>query len=124
MTARQQLDRYLEQLQRRLRIRTSLRGAAILASSALATTVVLVVIANALRFSGASLAGARVVLYLVIAASVAFGCVVPLLRMNRRRSAWEAEAARAGFRAASGNLAEREARKRRAPSPSCWPPTL
>ena len=91
MTARQQLETYLEQLQRRLRIRTSLRGAAILASSALVTTLVLVLIANALRFSGASLAGARVVLYLVIAACIAFGCALPLLRMNRRRSAWEAE---------------------------------
>jgi hypothetical protein len=92
MTARQQLEGYLQQLQRRLRIRTTLRGAAILASSALVTTLVLVLIANALRFSGASLAGARVVLYLVMAACIAFGCVLPLLRMNRRRSAWEAEA--------------------------------
>src|SRR3984885_2843330 len=108
MTARQQLETYLEQLQRRLRIRTSLRGAAILASSALVTTLVLVLIANALRFSGASLAGARVVLYLVIAACIAFGCVLPLLRMNRRRSAWEAETLVPDFGQRLVTLAERE----------------
>src|ERR1700722_2141001 len=108
MTARQQLETYLEQLQRRLRIRTSLRGAAILASSALLTTLVLVLIANALRFSGASLAGARVVLSLVIAACIAFGCVLPLLRMNRRRSAWEAETLVPDFGQRLVTLAERE----------------
>jgi hypothetical protein len=109
MTARQQLETYLSQLQRRLRIRTTLRGAAILASSALVTTLLLVLIANALRFSGASLAGARVVLYLVIAACIAFGCVLPLLRMNRRRSAWEAETLVPDFGQRLVTLAEREA---------------
>jgi len=108
MTARQQLETYLQQLQRRLRIRTTLRGAAILASSALLTTVVLVLIANALRFSGASLAGARIVLYLVIAACIAFGCVLPLLRMTRRRSAWEAETLVPDFGQRLVTLAERD----------------
>jgi hypothetical protein len=108
MTARQQLETYLQQLQRRLRIRTSLRGAAILASSALVTTLVLVLVANALRFSGASLAGARVVLYLVIAGCIALGCVLPLLRMNRRKSAWEAEALVPDFGQRLVTLAERD----------------
>ena len=93
MTARQQLDSYLSQIERRLRIRTTLRGAAILALSALLTTCVLVVIANALAFSGASVISARIILYLVIAACIAFGGAAPLMRLNRRRSAWEAEAA-------------------------------
>jgi hypothetical protein len=92
VTARQQLESYLERMQRRLRVRTVLRGAAILASSALVTTVILVLIANALAFSGASVTGARIVLYLVIAACIAFGGAVPLMRLDRRRSAWEAEA--------------------------------
>ena len=107
MTAGQQLDTYLAQLQRRLRIRATLRGAAILASSALVTTVVLVLIANALAFSGASMSGARIVLFLVIAACVAFSCVLPLLRLNRRRSAWEAEAAVPDFKQRLITLAER-----------------
>ncbi len=108
MTARQQLDRYLEQLQRRLRIRTTLRGAAILASAALVTTVVLVLIANALRFSGASLTLSRIVLFAIIAACIAFACVIPLLRMNRRRSAWEAETLVPDFQQRLVTLAERE----------------
>ena len=108
MTARQQLETYLEQLQRRLRIRTTLRGAAILASSALVTTVVFVLIANALAFSGASIISARIVLYLVIAACIAFGGVMPFLRLDRRRSAWEAEAAVPDFKQRLITLAERE----------------
>jgi hypothetical protein len=107
VTARQQLDTYLAQLHRRLRIRATLRGAAILASSALVTTVVLVLIANGLAFSGASVSGARVVLFLVIAACIAFGCVLPLLRLNRRRSAWEAEAVVPDFKQRLVTLAER-----------------
>jgi hypothetical protein len=107
VTARQQLDTYLAQLQRRLRIRATLRGAAILASSALVTTVVLVLIANALAFSGASMSGARVVLFLVIATCTAFSCVLPLLRLNRRKSAWEAEAAVPDFKQRLVTLAER-----------------
>jgi hypothetical protein len=108
MTARQQLETYLEQLQRRLRIRTTLRGAAILASAALVTTVVLVLIANALRFSGASLTLSRIVLFVIIAACIAFACVMPLLRMNRRRSAWEAETLVPDFQHRLVTLAERK----------------
>lgn len=108
MTARQQLESYLEQMQRRLRIRTTLRGAAILASSALVTTVILVLIANALAFSGASVTSARIVLYLVIAACIAFGGAVPLFRLDRRRSAWEAEAVVPEFEQRLITLAERD----------------
>lgn len=108
MTARQQLDTYLEQLQRRLRLRTILRGAVILASSALVSTCVLVLIANALAFSGASMTSARIVLYLVMAACIAFGCVLPFRRLNRRRSAWEAEALVPDFEQRLITLAERD----------------
>ncbi len=89
MTAREQLNAYIAELERRLRLRTLLRGAAILASSALVTTVVLVLITNALAFSSASLAGARAILFLILACGIAFGCAFPLLRLNRRRAAWE-----------------------------------
>jgi len=107
VTARQQLDSYLSQIERRLRIRTTLRGAAILALSALLTTCVLVLIANALAFSGASVISARIILYLVMAACIAFGGAAPLMRLNRRRSAWEAEAAVPEFGQRLITLAER-----------------
>jgi len=108
MTARQQLNEYVEQLQRRLRLRTALRGAAILASSALVTTILLVLITNALAFSRASMTSARVVLYLVVVACIAFACALPLLRLDRRRSAWEAEAVVPDFEQRLVTLAERD----------------
>ena len=51
MSVRDQLNSYIQRLERRLRLGALLRGAAILTSVALAATVVLVLIANALAFS-------------------------------------------------------------------------
>jgi hypothetical protein len=93
MTAREQLDAYIDELRHRFRLRTLLAGVGIVLSSALITTVVLVLITNALGFSSASLRGARVVLFLVLACSVVLACVLPLLRLNRRRAASVTEAA-------------------------------
>ena len=112
MTARQQLNDYIDQLLRRFRLRTALRGAAILASSALITTVVLVLITNALAFSRASMTSARIILYFVLAACIAFACALPLLRLDRRRSAWEAEALVPGFEQRLITLAERDRENR------------
>ena len=108
MTARQQLNTYIERLQRRLRLRTFLRGASILALLALVTTVVLVLITNALAFSSASLTSARIILFLVLAVCIVFACTLPLLRLNRRRSAWEAEAVVPDFEQRLITLAERD----------------
>ena len=108
MTARQQVNDYIEQLHRRLRVRTFLRGTAILAASALITTLILVLITNALAFSRVSLTSARIGLFLVIAACIAFACALPLLRLNRRQSAWEAEAVVPDFEQRLITLAERE----------------
>ena len=47
MSFRDQLNSYIQQLERRLRLGAMFRGAAILTSVALATTVVLVLITNA-----------------------------------------------------------------------------
>ncbi len=55
MRTRDQLNAYIEQLERRLRLCALLRGGAILTSVALTVTVVLVLIANALAFSTWSL---------------------------------------------------------------------
>jgi hypothetical protein len=109
MTAREQLNEYIEQLERRLRVRALLRGAAIVALSALLTTVVLVLITNAFAFSGASLIGARAVLFVILACGIAFGCAFPLLSLNRRRAASETEAAFPQFQQRLVTLAERGA---------------
>lgn len=107
MTAREQLDAYIDELKRRLRLRALLLGAAIVASSALVTTFVLVLITNAFAFSGASLWSARTVLFLILACGVVLGCVIPLLRLTRRRAATETEAAFPQFQERLITLAER-----------------
>jgi hypothetical protein len=107
MTARKQLDAYIDELRRRLRLRALLIGSAIVAASALLTTLVLVLITKAFAFSSASLAGARVVLSLILACAVALCCVLPLLRLNRRHAASETEAAFPEFQQRLVTLAER-----------------
>src|SRR5215471_15686157 len=88
-----QLDSYLKQLERRVRLSALLRGAALVTAAALITTLVLVFITNAFAFSQGSLASARVVLFLALALAVGFGLALPLYALNRRRVAGKAEAA-------------------------------
>jgi hypothetical protein len=54
MSTRDQLNSYLQELERRLRLGAILRGAAILTSAALVTTIVLVLIANLSRSRAAA----------------------------------------------------------------------
>jgi hypothetical protein len=107
MTARAQLDAYIGQLERRFRLRALLRGSAVVALSALVTTVVLVLITNALAFSRPSLIGARALLFVILACGIVFGCAFPLLRLNRRRAASQTEAAFPNFQQRLVTLAER-----------------
>src|ERR1700681_3981087 len=86
MTAPQELHAYIGELERRLRLGTVLRGAAILAS-----TVVLVLAANALAFSSVSVTTARGALVCIVIATAAFGLAIPLSRVNRRQATKEAE---------------------------------
>lgn len=86
-----ELNSYLRRLERRLRWLTVSRGAAVLASLALAVTVGLVLITNAFAFSPASLLVARVVLFLSLALAIGLGLVGPILQLNRRRAARRAE---------------------------------
>ncbi|MCW5977855.1 MAG: hypothetical protein KIT09_07245 [Bryobacteraceae bacterium] len=91
MNALDRLNAYLGQLERRLRLKELTRGAALFGLSALALTVLLVLVANRFAFSTGSVTGARVVLYLALAAVLALGLVVPILRLNRIRAARRAE---------------------------------
>src|SRR5437870_2309468 len=91
MTAPQKLRAYISQLEKRLRLGTLLRGGATLAAAALASTIVLVVVANALAFSSVSVTTARVALVSIVIAAAAFGLAIPLSRVNRRQATKEAE---------------------------------
>ena len=91
MNTRDQLNRYLEGLEKRLRWLAISKGAAILRGVALGATVALVLITNALAFSPASLTVARLTLFIALAVAIGFALVIPLLRLNRRRTAGRAE---------------------------------
>jgi hypothetical protein len=85
------LTEYLERIERRLRVLAVSRGVAMAAAAALAFTVLGAILANSFAFSAGSVLWARLVLFLALAGALGLGLVVPLLRLNRRRAAREAE---------------------------------
>jgi hypothetical protein len=91
MNTREQLNHYLSVLEKRLRWLAISKGIAIAAGVALGATLALVLITNALAFSDASLLGARIVLFLALAAALGYALVLPLTRLNRTRAATRAE---------------------------------
>src|SRR5579864_3119098 len=91
MNTREQLNQYLRGLESRLRWLTVSKGAAIGAGVALLVTVAMVLVTNALAFSSTSMLMARVVLFLSLAVAIALGLVIPLLRLNRGKTAVRAE---------------------------------
>jgi hypothetical protein len=112
MSFRDQLNSYIHQLEKRLRLGAMLRGAAILTSVALAATVILVLITNALAFSRWSVTSARVVLLFALVLAVTFGIALPLVALNRRRAARRAEEMYPEFKQRLVTFAERDAEKR------------
>jgi hypothetical protein len=108
MSARTELNSYLAELERRLRLTAALRGAAILASVALAATVVLVLIANAFAFSPWSVKETRFALLVTLALAASFGLIFPLLELTRRRAAGKAENAFPKFKQRLVTFAERD----------------
>jgi hypothetical protein len=108
MSFREQVHAYIAQLEQRLRWGALLRGVAILTGGALAATLVLVTIANALAFSHGSVTAARFVLILVLAIAAAAGFVLPLRRLTRRRAVATAEAAFPQFQQRLTTFAERD----------------
>jgi hypothetical protein len=109
MSARDQLNSYIRQIERRLRVGAAARGAAILASAALAATVLLVLIANAFAFVSWSIISARFILAAALIYAASFGLALPLLRLNRRRAAAKAEASFPDFKQRLVTFAERDA---------------
>lgn len=98
MSALELLDQYLRQLEARLRLAAWTQGAAVAAVVALVATVVLVLVANAFAFADSVMGVARFFLFVALALAITFGIVIPLLRINRRRAAAQAESAFPEFR--------------------------
>jgi hypothetical protein len=108
MSIRDQLNSYIQQLEKRLRLGAMFRGAAILTSVALAATVVLVLITNAFAFSRWSITSARVALLFALVLAVTFGIALPLRALSRRRAARQAEDMFPEFQQRLVTFAERE----------------
>ncbi len=97
-----------QQLEKRLRLGTAARGAAILTLAALVTTVVLVLITNAFGFSQASLASARAILVLALLSALVYALALPLLYLDRRSAVGKAENAFPQFKQRLVTFAERD----------------
>lgn len=87
----ERLNGYLRRLERQLRLIMLCRGAAVLAGTALAVTILAVLLANHFAFAGPSVSVARWLLYLALALAAAFALAVPLVRLNRVQAARQAE---------------------------------
>jgi len=74
------LSEYLGAVERRLRLLTLTRGAAVTAAAALGLTVLAVLVANNFAFSNPSVIGARVFLFLGLAFALGAALIVPLFR--------------------------------------------
>ena len=107
MSAREQLNSYISQVEKRLRLGTAARGAAILTLAALVTTVVLVLIANAFGFSQASIASARAILVLALLSALVYALALPLLYLDRQSAVGRAESAFPKFKQRLMTFAER-----------------
>ncbi|MBZ5661676.1 MAG: DUF4175 domain-containing protein [Acidobacteriia bacterium] len=112
MSVRDQLNSYLQRLEKRLRLGALIRGAAVLTSVALFTTVVLVLITNAFAFSRWSITSARVALLFALVLAITFGIALPVAALNRRRAARQAETVFPEFQQRLVTFAERDAQAR------------
>ena len=92
MSRQDELNSYISKLQRRLQLGAWLRGGAIFVSTALLVTVVLVLVLNHYAFPAIGVKGARLVLFLALAAVAGIGLVLPQVHLTRTRTVHEAEA--------------------------------
>lgn len=97
MTALEQLNRYLRELEVRLRSFAAFRGVALASGSALLLTILLAVICNRFQFAQGVVWPLRVVLYAALASALSFGLIIPLMKLTRGRAARIAEQCIPGF---------------------------
>src|SRR5271163_3644746 len=93
MSKRNELNSYIARLQQRLRLGAWLRGAAIFTGTALAVTVVLVLVLNHLAFPTHGVAIARLAIFVALAAAAITGVALPLMALTRARAVHRAETA-------------------------------
>jgi uncharacterized phage infection (PIP) family protein YhgE len=91
MSKQTELNSYISRLLGRLRLRTWILGAAVLTFTALATTIVLVLILNHYAFPATGVKSARLSLLFALAIVAAMGIVWPLIRLTTARAVRKAE---------------------------------
>ena len=84
MTAIVQLDDYLRRVESRLRFWAASRGAAVTLGLALLLTLALVWVGNSYRFVDNVVWPLRILLFVAIAAAIAFAVALPLAKLNRK----------------------------------------
>jgi hypothetical protein len=93
MSKQSELNSYIVQIQRRLRLGAWVRGAAVFTGTALITTVGLVLLLNRFAFPAPGVTGARVALLFALGAAAALGVALPVVRLTQRRAVQRAESA-------------------------------
>jgi hypothetical protein len=88
-----ELNSYIANLRKRLRLDAWLRGAAIFTGTALIVTVVLVMVLNHLAFPDRGLIVARLSILVALAVAATLGIAIPLMRLTHARAVHTAETA-------------------------------
>ena len=88
-----ELNSYIAQLRRRLRLDAWLRGAAIFTGTALIVTVLLVIVLNHLAFPDRGLLVARFSILVALGIAATLGIAIPLVRLTHARAVHTAETA-------------------------------
>ncbi len=93
MSYRIELDLFIAELQRRLRLGAWLRGAAIFTGTALLVTLALVLTLNQFAFPAHGVTLSRFAILAALAVAAAFGIALPVVRLTRAQAVRRAEAA-------------------------------
>ncbi len=91
MSNREQLNRYLGRIEQRLRAGAWSSGIALTTVVLAGATILLVLLIDRFAFSAPSVTGARLLLFLSLAATAILALVIPLRRLNRRFAASRVE---------------------------------
>ncbi len=93
MSKLNELNSYIVQVQRRLRLGAWVQGVAVFTGTALLITVFLVLVLNDFAFPHRGMISARIVLLVVLVAAAAFGMILPVRRLSIARAVSRVEAA-------------------------------
>ncbi len=93
MSNQHELNSYIANLHQRLRLHAWLRGAAIFTGTALAVTIVLVLILNQFAFPDRGIVVARFSIFVALGIAATLGIALPLMKLTHARSVHAAETA-------------------------------